>query len=163
MEIALLLVLVERLLLVEKVSNNLGYTLLESLVVLSIVSIMSFVLIANLVPIHQAKIIETFFDQFEKDMMYAQQYALLNEETIYILFRGNRYQYTIEQSNLAGSLIVRNYHQGIKIEGGTMKNRVTFRANGAIQTSGSLLITYNNRTYKVTFYLGKGRLNIEEL
>jgi competence protein ComGD len=117
----------------------------------------------NIVPIYHKKVIETFLDQFEKDMMHAQQYALINEEPVYVLFIGDQHQYKIDANVLSDPLIIRNYHSGIKIEGGTLTNRVTYNSNGSIQKSGAMHITYKNRNYKVTFYLGKGRIKVEEL
>ncbi|OAS85117.1 competence type IV pilus minor pilin ComGD [Metabacillus litoralis] len=140
-----------------------GFTLVESLLVLSIVTIMSFVLIVNIFPIYHEKVIETFLEQFEKDMMYAQQYALVNDEPVYILFAVERNQYKIVTGESAKTLLSSNYQHKIQIEGVTLKNRVTFNSNGSIQKSGTMLITYNGSSYKVIFYLGKGRMKIEKL
>lgn len=143
--------------------NKNGFTLVESLFVLSLVSVMSLVLITNIVPIYHQKVIESFLDQFEKDMLLAQQYAIVHEEPVYILFNGDQLQYSLEMNELATPLLRRSYHPGILLEGGTLTNRVTYISNGSIQKSGAMYITYNNRTFKVIFYLGKGRIRIEEL
>lgn len=145
------------------IHNQNGFTLLEALLVLSIVSVMSLVLITNIVPIYHKKVIEIFLDQFEKDMLLAQQYAIVHEEPVYILFNGDQFQYSLEVNDLATPLLKRNYHPEISLEGGTLTNRVTYISNGSIQKSGAMYISYKNRKYKVIFYLGKGRIRIEEL
>jgi competence protein ComGD len=66
------------------------------MLVLSIVSIMSLILITNIVPIYHKKVIETFLNQFEKDVLLAQQHAIVNEKLVYVLFSADQNQYMIE-------------------------------------------------------------------
>ncbi|MGM7721142.1 competence type IV pilus minor pilin ComGD [uncultured Metabacillus sp.] len=143
--------------------NKNGFTLIESLLVLSIASIMSLTVIMNIVPMYHKKIIDTFLDQFEKDVLLTQQFALVNESTVYILFLVDQHQYKVVSVDTNKTLLTRKYHADIKIEGVTLKNRVTYNGNGSIQKSGTLHITYHETTYKAVFYLGKGRMNIEKL
>lgn len=150
-------------LLQKRVLNQKGFTLLESLLVLFIVSTMSLVLITNIAPIYHKKVIETFLNQFEKDMLYAQQYALVNEELVFVLFKSEQNLYKIESNEQEVDLLTRNYHPKIKIEGATLTNKITYISNGSIQKSGTMFISYKDSTYKVIFYLGKGRFNIEKL
>jgi competence protein ComGD len=124
---------------------------------------MSVILITNIAPIYHKKVIETFLNQFEKDMMFAQQHALVNEEMVYVLIKSEQHLYKIETNELGGTLLTRNYHPQIEIEGATLTNKITFISNGSIQKSGTMFISYQNSTYKVIFYLGKGRFNIEKL
>lgn len=150
-------------LLQKRVLNQKGFTLLESLLVLFIVSTMSLILMANITPIYHKKVIETFLNQFEKDMLYAQQYALVNEELVFVLFKSEQNLYKIESNEQEVDLLTRNYHPKIKIEGATLTNKITYISNGSIQKSGTMFISYKDSTYKVIFYLGKGRFNIEKL
>ncbi|WP_168733824.1 competence type IV pilus minor pilin ComGD [Metabacillus sediminilitoris] len=147
----------------KRVLNQKGFTLLESLLVLFIVSTMSLILITNIAPIYHKKVIETFLNQFEKDMLYAQQYALVNEELVFVLFKSEQNLYKIESNEQEVDLLTRNYHPKIKIEGATLTNKITYISNGSIQKSGTMFISYKDSTYKVIFYLGKGRFNIEKL
>ncbi|MDQ0231965.1 competence protein ComGD [Metabacillus malikii] len=124
---------------------------------------MSIVLVANLVPVYEKKKIETFFEQFEKDIQYAQAYALINKKTVTILFRGNHNQYRVEQSSLNTPILVRDYDDNIKVEGGTLNNRVSYNRNGAVNSSGTLYVTYNDSKYKIIFYLGKGRVKVDKM
>ncbi|MCM3650448.1 competence type IV pilus minor pilin ComGD [Metabacillus litoralis] len=140
-----------------------GFTLLESLLVLSIVSIMSLVLITNIVPIHQKKVIESFLTQFEKDLMYAQQFALVNEESVYLLINAKQQQYDVKSTSRSTPFLKRNYSSDIVIEGSALSNRIIYNSNGSIQKSGTIYIYYKKSTYKATFYLGKGRFKIEKL
>ncbi len=143
--------------------NQNGFTLVESILVVSIVSIMSLVLIASIVPIYNQKIIDTFLHQFEKDIMYAQQYALVNEEPIYIVFVPTENRYTIEKNNVSVPLVKRNYNKEISIVATNFSNRITYNHNGSIQRGGTIYISYQSQTYKVVFYLGKGRFSIQKL
>lgn len=139
-----------------------GFTLIESILVLSIVSIMSLVLIINLVPIYHQKVIDTFLHQFEKDIMFAQQYALVNKEATSIIFVPTEYKYTIGENKISLPLIQRDYNDEINIQANNLQ-LITFNSNGSIRKSGTIHLYYKNQTYKVVFYLGKGRFNIQKL
>ena len=143
--------------------NQKGFTLLESLLVLSIVSIMSLVLITNIVPIHQKKVIESFLNQFEKDLMYTQQFALINGESVYLLINANQQQYDVKSIDRSTPILKRNYPSEIIIESSSLSNRIVYNSNGSIQKSGTIYIHYKKSTYKAIFYLGKGRFKIEKL
>jgi len=140
-----------------------GFTLIESILVLSIVSIMSFVLITNIVPIYNQKVIDTFLHQFEKDMMYAQQYALVNEQLTYIIFVPTENNYTIERNRVSAPLVKREYNDDITIQATNFSNRIGYNGNGSIQKGGTIYISYKAQTYKVVYYLGKGRFTIQKL
>lgn len=143
--------------------NKNGFTLLETVLVLAIVSSMSLLFIANIVPIYNQKVLDTFLDTFEKDVMYAQQYALVNEEKAYIVFVPSQNKYTIEGTKLGSILIERKYDSRIKIEAEVFSNRITYNPNGSIRASGTMHISYYKQSYKVVFYLGKGRFALQEL
>ena len=140
-----------------------GFTLIESILVLFIVSIMSFVLIINIVPIYNQKVIDTFLHQFEKDMMYAQQYAIVNKQATTILFVPTEYRYTVGENRITLPLLQREYNDEITIQATNFSNRVVFNGNGSIRKGGTIHISYKNQTYKVVYYLGKGRFDIQKL
>ncbi len=139
-----------------------GYTLLETLIVLVIVSIMSFVLVMNLNPIYHKKVIDTFLNQLEKDLLYAQQYALVNESTVYVVFSESEKKYRVA-NGIGDNLLSRNYHQHIIFESATLENRVIYNRQGSIQKSGTMFINYHSDKYRLVIYLGKGRFTIEKL
>ena len=161
METTLSYLLLVRFLRLDLKTEKNGFTLIESILVLFIVSIMSFVFIANVVPIYNKKVIETFLHQFEKDMMYAQQYALVNKEPTAILFVPTENRYTISENKITLPLVKREYNNEITIQATNFSNRIVFNGNGSIQKSGTIHITYKTQTYKVVYYLGKGRFNIQ--
>lgn len=124
---------------------------------------MGLVLIANIVPLYHTKVTDVFFNQFEKDMMYAQQYALVNEEPVYVLFETDKHQYKIEVKGPDEILLIRDYNSKVKLEAYALSNRIIFNRNGSIQKSGTMFVSYKNNNYKVIFYLGKGRFKVEQL
>lgn len=124
---------------------------------------MSFFLIINLVPLYNQKVIDTFLHQFEKDMMYAQQHALVNKEATSILFEPSGYRYMIGENKISLPLVERKYDEDIIIEATNFSNRIVFNGNGSIRRGGTIFISYQTQTYKVVYYLGKGRFNIQKL
>ena len=124
---------------------------------------MSFVLIINIVPVYNQKVIDTFLHQFEKDIMYAQAYALINKQPTTIIFEPMEYRYMIDENRVSLPLVQREYNEEITIQATSFSNRIFFNSNGAIRKAGTLHISYKTKTYKVVYYLGKGRFNIQEL
>jgi len=139
-----------------------GFTLLESLIVLSIVSIMSMVLLINITTIHKQKTIETFLNTLHDDLLFSQQYALVNGKTVIILFSESEKKYYVTHS-LGVKILARSYPSSISIEGATLENRVIYNNFGSISKSGTILVKHAKDTYRLVVYLGKGRVKIEKI
>lgn len=142
---------------------NKGFTLLESLLVLMIVSIMSLVLIVNIQPVHDKKVTQTFFEQFEKDLLYAQQYAMTYQKRVFIAFDHEKHLYRIQLNTTGDDLVIRDLNKDFQFTFGTLPKRFSYTSNGAIDRSGTMLVKYKDKSYRVVFYLGRGRFYVEEL
>ncbi|MFC0269981.1 competence type IV pilus minor pilin ComGD [Metabacillus herbersteinensis] len=143
--------------------HNKGFTLLETLLVLTIVSVMSFVLIFNVSGMQKKKVISTFFEQFEKDYFYAQQHAIVHQRVIYIIFDVSNTTYVIQKGAFDGTLVSRTYPSTLNLQLGTLGNRIAIHPSGSIQKSGTMRIDYHDEKYEVIFYLGKGRFRVKQL
>ncbi|MED4400917.1 competence type IV pilus minor pilin ComGD [Metabacillus fastidiosus] len=142
---------------------NRGFTLLESLLVLMIVSIMSLVTIINIAPVYERKILHTFFEQFEKDVLYAQQHAITYQTSVYIVFPKDEHVYKIQLTELGNGTITRNIDENLTFQFYNIPPFLVYTPSGAMDKSGTMFIHYKDKKYRIVFYLGRGRFNVEEL
>lgn len=145
-----------------KSNNQEGFTFLEMLIVLSVFAVVSAIVWMGAINIYREKTVDLFFLQLEKDLLYIQQRALMRKETIYLFWYPDQHYYEAELSGLKGELFERRYDKNINVEPTTMKFPIEYTQNGFVNQSGSILINYNNKTYKMIFNLGRGRFRVEE-
>ncbi len=130
------------------------------LIVLSIFMILA-TLSLNLYPKYIQKMEMTrFVKQFEEDLYYAQAYAISHEVNISIYLNNNYYMIS---SNVRGVLLQREIPKNISFQRGTIQSKVMFNSAGAPITSGIFDIQSEKEKYKVTIYIGKGRIKIEKV
>lgn len=101
-----------------------------------------------------------FVKQFEEDLYYAQAYAMSHELNIYVYLKETGYAIT---SNVQGVLLQRTNPENITFAEGTNGWKILFRNTGAPITSGVWYIQAEQERYKVTIYIGKGRIKIEKV
>ena len=143
-----------------QIKNNKGFTLIEMLIVLSIFMVLAS-LSLNLYPKYVQKMETTrFVRQFEEDLYYAQSYAISHEMNISVNL--NNYNYTIS-SNLNGVILQRMNPPNTTFKKGTNGLKIFFNDAGSPITSGVVYIQTDQERYKVTIYIGKGRIKIEKV
>ncbi|MEA3320636.1 MAG: competence type IV pilus minor pilin ComGD [Bacillota bacterium] len=147
-----------------KNKTNGGYTLLESLLVISIISVLLSVTVLTLSSTQESYIGEHFNEQLSNDLLFAQQYALSSKNSVYIVFTPSENYYRIRQGTFQiNELVVREYHSSIRIDTRTMGQRITYLGNGSINKSGAIAIYVDDKElYQYVFTLGKGRFYVEK-
>jgi competence protein ComGD len=141
-------------------SNSNGFTLVEMLIVLSLI------IILLVLPINQVKKIEDeqkvmlFLQMLQNDLFLAQRNASVNQIPTRIIFYNGKYE--IHDNLLNPPIVVRNYNKDILITYRSLKPPLRFNSNGNISTSGTISINYKKIEYIITFYLGSGRFNYEK-
>ncbi|NMH74401.1 type II secretion system protein [Bacillus sp. RO2] len=147
-----------------KNKTNGGYTLLESLLVISIISVLLSVTVLTLSSTQESYIGEHFNEQLSNDLLFAQQYALSSKNSVYIVFTPSENYYRIRQGTFQiNELVVREYHSSIRIDTRTMGQRITYLGNGSINKSGAIAIYVDEKElYQYVFTLGKGRFYVEK-
>lgn len=146
-----------------KVNNQNGYTLVEMMLVLFVVSIISSITLVSFQGVINEKRLQLFLNMFERDVLYAQTYAMSHSKSIYLVISTESNFYTIQESGLGKVLLRRDFSEKIKIEHITMTPPITFFANGSIRQAGKLYVTYSGKKYAIVFLLGKGRFYVKEL
>ncbi|WP_172971062.1 competence type IV pilus minor pilin ComGD [Bacillus sp. THAF10] len=144
--------------------NSAGFTLMESLLILSIIAIMLSVLSSNGFAKTQKHSSSHFSEQFTNDLFFAQQYALSTKNSVQIVLSPNSNSYRIRQGSFqTKDLVNREYPSSLSIDTRTMGEVITFLGNGSIDKSGAIIILQDGKErYRYVFTLGKGRFYVEE-
>jgi competence protein ComGD len=115
----------------------------------------------NLYPTYIKKMeMKRFVKQFEEDLYYTQVYAISHERPISVYIKDGYYTIT---SNMDGRILQRVNPNNIRFVNSTLGFKIIFNHVGSPITSGSLYISSEQEKYKVTIYLGKGRIKIEKV
>lgn len=138
-----------------KVNKEKGFTLLESLLVLSLASILLIAVFTVLPPIYANTSVRQAAWQLKNDIMLAQQTAISSHQRTKILFQRKEYQLV-----MGDTVIERPYAKGLSIEPQTLKDRLEFNEKGHPNAGGKIRIK-GHTSYDMTIYLGSGRVNVE--
>lgn len=150
----------------DEFSDENGFTILELLLVLSIVSILTLVII----PIG-GKWIKTMSDEKAIDIFITtvhsmQSYALANQiMTSVVVVPGNRNSDSYYKANINGNETVSTTYFPKGIRGSTSNGsllRVDFHPDGKIIHSGTMTLLTDFKTYSIRFQFEKGRVIIHE-
>lgn len=132
-----------------------GFTLLESLLVLSLASILLIAVFTALPPVYGNTAVRQAAWQLKSDILLAQQTAMSSHQRTKILFHRKEYQLVTDET-----VIERSYPTGLSIELLTLKDRLEFNEKGHPNTGGKLRVK-GHAAYDITVYLGSGRVNVE--
>lgn len=150
-----LLSLAEKLRLHIKLNEEEGFTLLESLLVLSLASILLIAVFTTLPPAYDNTAVRQAAWQLKNDIMLAQQTAISSHQRTKILFQRKEYQL-----DMGDTVIERPYATGLSIEPKTLKDRLEFNEKGHPNAGGKIRVK-GHVAYDITVYLGSGRVNVE--
>lgn len=143
--------------------NQNGYTFVEGMIVLFIVTIILGISVVPSIAIIEQKKLEYFFEQFKKDVYFAQSYAMSHDQIIVIVTDQDNHRYSIKVSGVGEVLLLRDYDTKINIQHISLQNPIIFFPNGNIKRAGKLHILYGEQTFAVVFFLGKGRFYVKEV
>lgn len=142
--------------------SNSGFTLLESLIVMSVVAIVLLFGIFTLNPLMEWVQKRMFISQLQSDLYHAQSHAINRKERVSIIFsrNDNRYSATGEAS---GILISRDLKHPVKITGGSLNQlRLHITPEGTINNFGSVNFDLNKQVIVLNFHIGRGRFVVKE-
>ncbi|MEH7255108.1 competence type IV pilus minor pilin ComGD [Neobacillus niacini] len=140
--------------------NQKGFTLIESLIVLSILLIISSITAFNFKPQYNSTNDKAFISQLKADLYYGQQYAISHQVEVKVFFYEYDYKYSLNSgSNL---LVERNHSPKIRVSQGTIPLYFKFNSNGNVDRFGTLFIRTPQKNYRLTVLIGKGRFYVIE-
>jgi competence protein ComGD len=142
--------------------NQKGFTLTESLVVLSIFMILTSITVFSLKPQYSMIDEAAFFTQLKGDLYYAQTYAISRQHEVNVTFMPNEYKYFMYLNANAPPIVNRTYSTNFYVKEGSLPLYFKFLSDGNINKFGSLIIKTKTKTYRMTFLIGKGRFYVTE-
>ena len=110
--------------------NQKGFTLIESLIVLSIFLIISSITAFSIKPQYYSAVDKAFISQLKADLYYGQQYAIANQMEVKVIFYEHEHMYLI--STGSKQLVVRNHSPMITVTQGTIQLVFKFNSNGNV-------------------------------
>ncbi|WP_144547667.1 competence type IV pilus minor pilin ComGD [Bacillus sp. X1(2014)] len=138
-----------------------GFTLIESLLVLSIFMIISSITVFSLKPQRSVLEDEAFLTQFKADLYYSQQYAISHQHEVSVVILPSQYKYYMLLRPELPPIVIRNYSKNIILATSTLPLYFKFLNDGNVNQFGTLLIQTNNNTYQMTVLIGKGRFYVK--
>lgn len=141
-----------------------GFTLIEMLIVLSVMMIISLFSFHSFQSYYERKKLDNFMEQLEEDLLFTQMMAMANQRLTKIFFLEDNYTITYYDNDSSEEKeIVKYYGDGIKIDifTSSMNRMVCFNINGNVKDFGKFRVKYKKRKYYVVFQLGRGRFYIE--
>jgi competence protein ComGD len=140
--------------------NQKGFTLIESLIVLSILLIISSITAFSINPQYYSATDKTFIAQLKADLYYGQQYAIANQMEVKVIFYEHEHMYLISTGNK--QLVERHHSPTITVTQGTIQLVFKFNSNGNVDRFGTLYIRTQQKNYRLTLLIGKGRFYVTE-
>ncbi|MEH7178733.1 competence type IV pilus minor pilin ComGD [Neobacillus vireti] len=140
--------------------NQKGFTLIESLIVLSIFMLISSITAFSFKPQFTSANDKAFISQFKADLYYGQQYAISHQMDVKVIFYENDHLYAL----VAGTarILERDYSPKITVIQGTIPLYFKFTPNGNVDRFGTMFITTPIKSYRLTVLIGKGRFYVIE-
>lgn len=137
-----------------------GFSLIELLVVLSILSIILFIAVPFSYSFIERQQTKHFLNTLESDVFYVQNQSFATLQTARLTFREDHY---IVFVHLDGDIKpkIRPYPKNIQVNF-HQDNRITFSNNGHYRTPHTISMIVSGEKYQLIFPLGKGRYYIEK-
>ncbi|MGZ4161484.1 MAG: competence type IV pilus minor pilin ComGD [Neobacillus sp.] len=139
-----------------------GFTLIESLLVLSVFIIISSITAFTLKPQYSTIDDEAFLSQLQTDLLYAQQYAISHQHEVTVIFMSDQNKYNIYMRSDLPNIIERNYSTNMTVYGGSLPLFFKFLPDGNVNKFGSFYIKSSKKNYRFTVLIGKGRFYVIE-
>ena len=139
--------------------NNKGFTLIEMVIVLSILSIIVLITIHISINSVDKFGLTSGINDFETKLEYLETKSLSTKQPILVWFKPNstKIQYQINNGNINSI----NLYKG-KISKDSKFTTLVYDGEGNINQFGTLKLEFNNKRYLVIFRIEKGRYRIVE-
>ncbi|HZG71970.1 MAG TPA: competence type IV pilus minor pilin ComGD [Chondromyces sp.] len=138
-----------------------GYTLLEILLVLTVLVVLLGVAVIPLPKLGQEMDKRIFIAQLHNDLQFAHAKAMAEQQKVQVNFHTNQ-KYVIKTlSAVSSETITRSFPQSVRYLEGTM-NSIVFLPNGNTDRFGTMTFIVEKEVIKVVFLIGKGRFYVKE-
>lgn len=140
--------------------KNKGFTLIETLLVLSVFLILLSISTILIKPHYQFLGRELFFSQLKSDFYHAQQYSISHQKNLNVYILPKEFRYFIKEDFDGAVIVDRYYSKNVIVSKDTLDLYFQIKPNGNISKFGNLIIEIENIRYKFTIQLGRGRFYV---
>ncbi len=141
--------------------NNKGFTLIEVLLVLSIVFVISSSILFVSTSYIQKNSLQLFMNQFKLDVYHIQSLSISNSIYSTLVFDDTGTSYTTRKS-FYEPIVKRTFPSGVSLSKKSGLTEIAFHPNGSVVKFGTLIFNTPNGDVLVRVYIGKGRITVEE-
>ncbi|WP_117169233.1 competence type IV pilus minor pilin ComGD [Paraliobacillus sediminis] len=134
-----------------------GFTIVELLIVLSILSVLLIIGTNLHIKSYQNYQFNQWHQIFESDILFMQKLSITSMGNVYMLIKPSSHNYEIRSGGLGEIIIKRPIPEEWEIKLHTLSMPLTFSPNGTIQQPGRFQIITPTTRYDITFSFGKGR------
>jgi len=139
--------------------NKNGFSLIELLVVLSMLSIILFIAVPFSYSMIERQQTQQFLNLLESDVFFVQNQSFATYETARLIFRDDHYIVFVNLNDEQPK--IRYYPKHIQVNH-DKNNRITFSNNGYYSSPNTISMSVSGKKYNLIFPLGKGRYYIEK-
>lgn len=140
-----------------------GFSLVELLVVLSIVSFLLLIGGSVQMKTYDQYQFNQWYQLFESDMLRMQQNSMITNENQYLLINSNSNQYEIRQGGLGKIVLKRPIPPHWKIKLYSLQMPVSYSKHGTIRKPGKFQVETAYQSWEIIFPFGKGRCYVIQL
>ncbi len=145
-----------------KVKDSGGYTLVEMLVVLMIVSVILTWTFISFSPLKASFEKNLFLSQIQADLYYLQSYAINHQEGIMFDLYPTSNKY-VALTMTGKRILSRTFPPYVQFVQSNKIRSLMFYPNGHTNRFGSMYFFVGNSKVSLTFHIGEGRFYVEEL
>lgn len=143
--------------------NQSGFTLIESIIVLSVFLLIASLSLYLIKPHYLLFEKERFISLFTSDIFYSQQYAISHQKRLFVYINQKENYYYILDKETNKRIIDREISPTVKVEQGTLGKRdieFDILPDGGTSKFGTFFFTVEQNRYKVVFQIGVGRFYV---
>ncbi|MFX3674371.1 MAG: competence type IV pilus minor pilin ComGD [Paenisporosarcina sp.] len=141
--------------------NDRGFTLIEVLIVLSMVFVISSSVLYVSSSYIKKNSFQLFMNQFKLDVYHLQSLSISNSTYSTLVFEENGTSYSTRKS-FYEPIVKREMPKGVSLSKRSSLSEISFHPNGSIEKFGTLVFDTPNGVILVRIYIGKGRMTVEE-
>lgn len=140
-----------------------GFSLIEVLIVLSILTTLLFIGGSIQIRTYDTYQFKQWYALFESDLLQLQQDTIVSVNSPYLLIRPGGNSYEVRNSPTEKPIIKRSIPKNLKIRLYSFNNPLSFSKSGTIKRPGKFQVVSKYSKWEIIFPLGKGRSYVNEL
>src|SRR5690625_3024334 len=137
--------------------NEAGFTLIEMLIVLSIVSLILSIMFIDYSSRSDEQSFDTWYQQFELDLLYSQKYTMVTRQVLRLSINRDSNSYSLRNDGSSPALITRKIPEDWDVRVTSVRNPISFTRYGQQMGPGSLSTRTKNAGKSITIHVGKSR------